>query len=75
MEMIEQVVEALSRTIKLRIEKELKPGLLSFVDKMIAEETAACALQISRTIEIKTMQDRIIIEVRMPKALSDGSAK
>lgn len=60
----EAIIGALRSRIMSRVNNELKPSVVREIDRIVTEETASVALEISRRVSFQTMSDRIVIEVR-----------
>ena len=63
-----EIVEVLAARVRLRVDQEIRPKLQAELDRIIADEAASVAISVSRWVEIKTLSDRLIIEVRRPEA-------
>ena len=62
-----EIVEVLAARVRLRVDQEIRPKLQAELDRIIADEAASVAISVSRWVEIKTLSDRLIIEVRRPE--------
>ena len=62
-----EIVEVLAARVRLRVDQEIRPKLQAELDRIIADEVASVAISVSRWVDIKTLSDRLIIEVRRPE--------
>lgn len=62
-----EIVEVLAARVRLRVDQEIRPKLQAELDRIIADEAASVAISVSRWVDIKTLSDRLIIEVRRPE--------
>lgn len=63
---LEEVMRGIESGIRKRVQAEVSDKIHKEIDAIVAEEITGMAVRVSRWAEMRTMGDRLIIEVRMP---------
>lgn len=65
---ISLLLAEVNTAIRTRVMAEVGPKINGLVREIVEQEVAAVAIRVSKYVEMRTMSDRLVIEVRVPGA-------
>ena len=65
-QMVAEITHGIKSAIEHRFRSEVLPQVHHRIDAIIADEISSVAVRIARQVSFKSMDDRLVIEVRMP---------